>query len=130
MKQPISTDRAPAPRGPYSQGIIASGPQLFIAAQGPFDPETGAVAGEAFALQAERVFLNLRLIAAAAGATLADAVKVTVYLADWKYFAEMNEVYRRYFPEPFPARSPVVGPMSQGLIMADAVLSLPDQSRD
>ena len=126
MIKHIQTDRAPVPKGPYSQGVIVSAPQLYIAAQGPFDPVTGAVDGETFSAQAERVFANIQAIVEAAGASMADVVKVTVYLADAANFAEMNEIYKRFFPAPYPARTPVLGPVYLAQIMADAVVALPE----
>ncbi|MCB9455847.1 MAG: hypothetical protein H6671_07675 [Anaerolineaceae bacterium] len=130
MKRIIQTDRAPAPKGAYSQGVIVSSPQLYIAAQGPFDPATGAVAGESFREQAERVFANIQAIVEAAGASMADVVKVTVYLADGANFAEMNEIYQRFFPAPYPARTPVLAPVYLAHIMADAVVALPESDKD
>jgi len=124
MIKHIQTDRAPLPKGPYSQGVIAIAPQLYIAAQGPFDPVTGAVVGTTFSEQPERVFANIQAIEEAAGASMAEVVKVTVYLADAANFAEMNEIYRRFFPAPFPARTPVLGPVYLAQIMADAVVAL------
>ncbi|MCA9926918.1 MAG: Rid family detoxifying hydrolase [Anaerolineales bacterium] len=126
MKQIVQTPYAPAPKGAYSQGVITAAPQLYIAAQGPFDPATGAVVGTTFQAQAERVFTNIQAIVTAAGATMADVVKVTVYLADAAYFAEMNAIYQRFFPEPYPARTPVLAPVYLALIMADAVVALPE----
>jgi 2-iminobutanoate/2-iminopropanoate deaminase len=126
MKQIVQTASAPAPKGPYSQGVVVTTPQLFIAAQGPFDPATGAVVGKTFAEQAERVFANIQAIVEAAGATMADVVKVTVYLSDAANFAEMNTIYQQFFPEPYPVRTPVLAPVYLAMIMADAVVALPN----
>lgn len=126
MKQSIHADQAPAPKGPYSQGIVASGRLLFVAAQGAFDPATGQVVGDTFEEQAARVFANIQAIVEAAGGTMADVVKVTIYLTDWQYFGALNEVYPRFFSEPYPARTPVQTKVPFGLIMADAVAVLPD----
>ncbi len=126
MKQAIYTDKGAAPKGPYSQGIIASGPMLYVAAQGPIDPATGEVVGDTFEEQAARTFENIGTIVEAAGGTMADVVKVTVYLSDWKYFDALNAVYRRFLSEPYPARTPVQMKLPMGLIMADAVAALPD----
>jgi len=126
MKQAIHTDKGAAPKGPYSQGIVASGPMLFVAAQGPIDPATGEVVCGTFEEQAARTFENIKVIVEAAGGVMADVVKVTVYLRDWKYFDALNVVYRRFFAEPYPARTPVQMRLPIGLIMADAVAALPD----
>ncbi len=104
-KRKVLTDRAPKPVGPYSQAIIA-GNTIYVAGQGPFDPKTGKIAA-AFEEQAVQVFDNIKAIVAAAGARLTDVVKVNVYLADLANFAKMNEIYRRYFTEPYPARATV-----------------------
>ncbi|NKQ35131.1 MAG: hypothetical protein HF973_05880 [Chloroflexi bacterium] len=125
MKKVIAAPKAPAPKGAYSQGVVAAAPQLYVSAQGPIDPETGAVVGETFAGQLERALLNVQAVVEAAGATLADVVKVTVFLADWSYFPEMDEIYGRFFPQPYPARTPVKMDIPMGLVMVDAVVALP-----
>jgi len=102
-KKKVSTDRAPKPAGPYNQAIVA-GNTIYVAGQGPFDPKTGKMAAT-FDDQAVQVFENIKAIVEAAGATLADVVKVNVYLADLANFAKMNEVYKRYFVEDYPARA-------------------------
>lgn len=129
MKRAIHTDRGAAPKGPYSQGIVASGQLLYVAAQGPIDPTTGKVVGDTFEEQAACTFENVKSIVEAAGATMADVIKVTVYLSDWQHFATLNTVYRRFFPEPYPARTPVQSNLPMGLIMVDAVVALPDEDR-
>lgn len=105
-KRSVKTDKAPKPVGPYSQAVIA-GNSIYVAGQGPIDPKTGKIVGNTFEEQAIRTFENLRAILEAAGASLADVVKVNVYLADLSDFAKMNEIYKRYFPEDYPARSTV-----------------------
>ena len=124
MKKTIYTKLGAAPKGPYSQGAIATGPTLYVAAQGPYDPESGELVGESFAEQAEQVFGNIRAIVEAAGASLADVVKVTVFITDWDHFGTLNEVYARHFPEPYPARTPVKMELRGALCMADAVVAL------
>ena len=123
-KTEIHTHTAPTPRGPYSQGILASGPQLFVAAQGPFDPVTGQVVGETFEAQARQTLANVRAIVEAAGGSMADVVKVTVFLADWQDFGAMNAIYAEFFPQPYPARTPVQMTLPVGRIMVDAVAVL------
>lgn len=125
MKKVVSTQKAPAPKGAYSQGVVAASPLLYVSAQGPIDPETGVVVGGTFAEQLERALLNVQTVVEASGATLADVVKVTVFLADWSYFPEMNEIYGRFFPQPYPARTPIKMDIPMGLVMVDAVVALP-----
>ncbi|MEA3335084.1 MAG: Rid family detoxifying hydrolase [Chloroflexota bacterium] len=125
MKQSIQTDQAPAPRGPYSQGIVSEGRLLFVSMQGPFDPVTGEVSGETFEEQATQVFANIQAIVKAAGASLADVVRVTVFLADWRDFAAMNDIYSAIFPLPYPARTPIPGVPPGVLITAEAIAILP-----
>lgn len=126
-KREIRTDTAPGPRGPYAQAILASGPQLFVAAQGPFDPATGQVVGETFEAQVRQTFENVRAVVTAAGGSMADVVKVTVFLADWQDFGAMNAIYADFFPQPYPARTPVQMTLPVGRIMVDAVAVLADK---
>ena len=103
----IQTDAAPAPVGPYNQAILASGQLIFVAGQIALDPTTGAIVGEGdVAAQTERSLTSLKAILKAAGATLQDVVKTTVFLADMNDFAAMNAVYAQYFDEATaPARA-------------------------
>lgn len=102
----IAVANAPKAIGPYAQGIVANG-LLFTAGQIPLDPATMKLVTGDIAAQTHRVFDSLEAILAGAGATLADAVKVTVYLADLADFAKMNEVYAVRFGGHRPARSTV-----------------------
>ncbi|NEQ28773.1 MAG: RidA family protein [Microcoleus sp. SIO2G3] len=103
----IYTKQAPAPVGPYSQAIAAKGQLLFVAGQIPLDPKTGAIVGEGnVEQQTEQAIANLEAILKAAGASIADVVKTTVFLADMNDFAAMNAVYARWFDEAIaPARA-------------------------
>jgi 2-iminobutanoate/2-iminopropanoate deaminase len=103
----IRTDAAPAPVGPYNQAIAASGQMIFVAGQIPLHPENGQIVGEGdVAAQTEQAIANLKAILDAAGATLQDVVKTTVFLQDMNEFAAMNAVYSRYFDEAnAPARA-------------------------
>jgi len=103
----IQTEQAPAPVGPYNQAIVASGQLLFAAGQIALDPATGAIVGMGdVAQQTEQVMANLQAVLAAAGASWADVVKTTVFLADMNDFAAMNAVYARYFDAAIaPARA-------------------------
>lgn len=103
MLQKISTDKAPAAIGPYSQGIIANG-MLFASGQIPINPATGAIEGEDITAQAELVCKNIGALLAAAGTDYTKVVKTTCFLADMGDFAAFNEVYAKYFTEK-PARS-------------------------
>ena len=99
----ISTDKAPAAIGPYSQGIVA-GDFLFASRQIPLDPESGAIMGTTIAEQAERAIRNVGALLAEAGADYTKVVKTTCYLAEMADFAAFNSVYEKYFTEK-PARS-------------------------
>ena len=100
----IAVPNAPKAIGPYSQAIVAGG-FVFTAGQIPLDPSTMKLVEGDVAAQTHRVFDNLEAILSGAGATLADAVKATVYLADMADFAKMNEVYAARFGTHRPARS-------------------------
>lgn len=102
----IQTERAPAAIGPYSQAVAANG-FLFTAGQIALDPATGQVIEGDVVAQSERVLANLRAILEAGGASMADVVKTTVFLADMADFPRMNEVYARAFAQTRPARSTV-----------------------
>lgn len=107
MKETVYTDRAPKAIGPYSQGIGASGKLVFVSGQIPVDPETGAFAGDDIGTQTRQSLKNVEAVLAAAGGTLQDVVKTTVFLTDMRDFAAMNEVYSTFFREDCPARSAV-----------------------
>ena len=102
-RQAISTDSAPQAIGPYSQAI-RSGDTVYLSGQIPLDPATGELVGGDFRAAAHRVFENLRAVAVAAGGSLDDAVRVTVFLTDFGKFPQVNEVMAEYFTKPYPAR--------------------------
>lgn len=106
MKTVISTSKAPAAIGPYSQAIIA-GDFLFLSGQIPLNPENGTMVGETAADQAKQVMSNLSAVLEAAGATLENLVKTTIFLADLADFGAVNEVYGSCFAENPPARATV-----------------------
>ncbi len=106
MKEIISTENAPGAIGPYSQAIKAGG-MVFCSGQIPIDPLTGEFVSDVVAEQTEQVLKNLREVLKAAGTGLENVVKTTVFLADMGDFAEMNEVYGRYFNDNKPARATV-----------------------
>ena len=106
MKEIISTENAPGAIGPYSQAIKAGG-MIFCSGQIPIDPATGDFVSDVVSEQTEQVLKNLSGVLRAAGVSLNDVVKTTVFLADMNDFAEMNEVYGRFFSENKPARATV-----------------------
>ncbi|MBC7910405.1 MAG: RidA family protein [Pyrinomonadaceae bacterium] len=106
MKQIIKTERAPQAIGPYSQAVKAAG-FVFASGQIPIDPETGEFVAGGVAEQTAQVLKNLSAVLEAAGTTLEQVVKTTVFLADMKDFAAMNEVYARFFTGNAPARATV-----------------------
>jgi reactive intermediate/imine deaminase len=123
-KHAVSTPKAPAAIGTYSQAVIAGG-TLYLAGQIGLDPATMRLA-DGIDAQIHRVFANLRAVAEAAGSSLADAVKVTVYLTDLAHFARVNEIMAEYFPQPYPSRAAVgVAALPRGaLVEADAILAV------
>lgn len=124
----IKTKAAPAAIGAYSQAVKVAnaGTTVYISGQIPLDPESMLVVSEDFSEQAEQVFRNLSAVATAAGGSLADAVKLTVYLTNLADFALLNEMMARHFAEPFPARAAVqVAALPKNVqIEIDAVLCL------
>lgn len=103
MKKVIKTDKAPAAIGPYSQGYRA-GDFIFVSGQGPLNPQTGKIQGDTVEEQTRQTLENIKAILEADGASMEDVVKVSVLLTDLANFKPMNEVYKTFFSEPFPAR--------------------------
>ena len=115
MKQEISTSKAPAPRGPYSQGV-KSGSRVYVAGQVPLDAATNTIP-QNFAEQAELCLQNVRHVLEAGGATMDDVVSVNVFLTDLGHFAEFNEIYKRFFKnKPYPART-TIGCSLRGILV-------------
>lgn len=102
----ISTQKAPAAIGPYSQAIRV-GNLVYTSGQIPIDPATGAFVEGGIKEQTRQSLTNVRAILAEAGLAMSDVVKTTVFMADMNDFAEMNGVYAEFFAEPYPARSAV-----------------------
>jgi len=102
-KSVIYTDKAPKPIGTYSQAIKIDN-TVYISGQIPMDPKTGELVSGEFKTQAKQAMMNLSEIAKAAGGTLDDIVKVTVYLSDLSNFSIFNQVMAEYFQKPYPAR--------------------------
>lgn len=124
-KKTLHTDKAPAAIGTYSQAAVGGG-LTFLSGQIPLVPETMEVVAGDFEARAVQVFENLKALAAEAGGTLNDAVKVTVFLTDLDNFATVNSVMERYFDQPYPARAAVgVASLPKGVdVEADAVLAI------
>ena len=122
----ISTPSAPAAIGPYSQGVRA-GDLVFLSGQIPLDPGTMSVVEGGIRQQAEQVMKNMSAVAAAAGGSLDDSVKLTIFLTDLGDFTVVNDVMAEYFQPPFPARSTVqVAALPRGVaIEIEAILFLP-----
>src|SRR5215213_8788887 len=102
-RHPVSSDQAPAALGPYSQGIVAGG-LVFCSGTAGIDPATGAVA-DGIEAQTEQALRNLEAVLAAAGSSMDNVVKTTIFYADVDDFATINEIYARHLPDPPPARS-------------------------
>lgn len=120
-KKQIITANAPSPAGPYSQGIAVDR-FVFVAGQRPADPKTGEIA-EGIAAQTRQVIENLASVLEAAGSGLEDVVRSTVYLSDIKYFAEMNAVYEKLMPKPYPART-TIGTQLRGILVEIDVIAI------
>ena len=121
----VSTPNAPAAIGTYSQAVRC-GDTLYLSGQIGLDPSTGKLVG-GIDDQIQRVFGNLKAVAEAAGASLGDVVKLTVYLTDLTNFARVNETMARFFSQPYPARAVVgVASLPRGaLVEADAIIVFP-----
>ena len=122
--KPISTDKAPAAIGPYSQAIDSGAGLVFLSGQLPIDPATGAFPEGGVKEQTRQSILNAKSILEAAGLGLSHVVKTTVFLSDIANFAPMNEVYAQFFTEPYPARSAVaVKDLPKGALVEVEVLA-------
>lgn len=126
-RQAVTALGAPAAIGPYSHAV-RSGGLLFCSGQIPLDAESGELVGATPAEQARRCLENLQAVCAAAGATLGDAVRLTVYMTDLGAFAEVNEVYGAFFESDPPARVAIgVAALPKGAqVEIDAVVALSD----
>jgi reactive intermediate/imine deaminase len=124
-RQQIQTDAAPKAIGSYSQAI-RTGQTVYVSGQIPLDPATMKAVDGTFEQQIEQVFENLKAVAEAAGGSLAETAKLTVYLTDLANFSQVNEVMARFFNEPFPARAAIgVSALPLGVaVEIDAILEL------
>ena len=122
-RQTIATDLAPAAIGPYSQAV-RSGKILFLSGQIPLDPASGQLVEGEIVVQTRRVFDNLQAVCVAAGGSLADVVRVGIYLTDLADFVVVNAVMAEYFSPPYPARSTIgVSGLPRGAtVEVDAIL--------
>jgi 2-iminobutanoate/2-iminopropanoate deaminase len=108
-RQSITAPDAPAAIGPYVHAVAVSGPLLFASGQIPLDPASGEIVGATPAEQAHQCLTNLAAVVGAGGASLSDAVKLTVYMTDLSAFAEVNEVYGAFFADSEPPARVAVG---------------------
>lgn len=123
-KTPVRTDQAPAAIGPYSQAVLSGG-VLYCSGQIGLDPATGNLVPGGFEAEARQVLANLDAVARGAGLTLADAVKLTVYVTSLGDFPKLNEIFASLLAEPYPARATVeVSALPKGaLVEVDMVAS-------
>ena len=120
VREFVRTPNAPQPAGPYTQAIKA-GSFVFVAAQGPVDPKTGKM-GDTVEIQTRQTLLNVKAILEAAGANMADVVKVSVFLKDASTFSKMNEVYKTFFPQNPPTRTTIEAKFAGSMLVEiDAV---------
>lgn len=103
MKKIIATDKAPAAIGPYSQAVEVNG-LVYTSGVIPVDPATGNIP-EGSVAQAQQAFANMKHLVEAAGSSMDKVIKTTVFIKEMNDFAAINEVYAKYFPKPYPARS-------------------------
>ena len=116
----ITTDHAPKPAGPYSQGIVAD-KFVFVAGQRPADPETGEIVEGGIQEQTRQVIRNLSAVLEASGSSLDRIVRSTVYLSDISNFYAMNEVYKEMIPQPYPVRTTIGAQLRNILIEIDVI---------
>ncbi len=121
----ISTQQAPAAIGPYSQAV-RHGDTVYLSGQIALDPTTGELVSGGFQAQVKQAFDNLKAVCEAAGGSLADCVKLTLYLTDLAEFPVVNDIMQQYFTQPYPARATVgVASLPRGaLFEVEAVLAL------
>ncbi|HWI62051.1 MAG TPA: Rid family detoxifying hydrolase [Symbiobacteriaceae bacterium] len=122
-KTPVYPAGGPKPGGPYSPAIIAGG-FVFVSGQVPKKPGTAELVQGDIVAQTRQVLENVKLTLEAAGASMADVVKVTAHLSDLKEFAVFNSVYETYFPEPRPARTTVQSVLAPGVNVEVDVIAI------
>ena len=126
-RETVHAEGAPAAAGPYSHAVISNG-LIFLSGQTPVDPATGELVDGSIGDQTRRCLDNLAIVAAAAGAQLADAVRCGIYVTDISTFKDVNEAYGTYFEGDPPARSTIgVAALPLGAqVEIDAILAVPD----
>jgi len=128
MRKKITSEKAAPPKGIYSPAIMASGPMLYVSGQGPVDPASGEFRFDTFDEQAKLTFDNVTTLLEAAGTSWANVVKVGVFLADLENFAKMNDIYKTYLTEPYPARTTVEAGLPPGMeIEVDCIAVVPQE---
>jgi 2-iminobutanoate/2-iminopropanoate deaminase len=128
MRKQLFPENAAPPKGIYSPGIVTKGTMVFMSGQGPVDPETGEFQLGSFAEQAELTFKNLTALLEAAGTSWSLVVKVGIFLADDGDFKEMNEIYKQFLSEPYPARTTIEAGLPPGtLIEVDCIAVVPEE---
>ncbi len=127
-KQFVHPPHGPQAVGPYTPGVIANG-FLFVSGQIPLHPQTGEFVKGSFEIQARQTLENVKSVVEAAGATLNDVVKITIYLLDINFFADLNALYEEYFGESKPARACIqAAQLPKGVgIEIDAIVAMPNQ---
>ena len=122
QKEPITSDQAPAPVGPFSQAIL-SGDFVFVSGQVGLDPASGAL-GDTIEAQTRQTLQNVGALLSQAGCNFGDVVKSSCFITDAANFAAFNAVYREFFPLPFPARSTIIcGLALEGLLVEIDVIA-------
>ena len=126
-RETVHAEGAPKAAGPYSHAVISNG-LIFLSGQTPVDPDTGSLVEGDIGVQTRRCLDNLAVVAAAAGASLADTVRCGIYVTDISTFKAVNEAYGTYFTEAPPARSTIgVASLPLGAdVEIDAILAVPD----
>ena len=117
MRKQIIAEKGAPPQGIYSPAIVASGTIAFVSGQGPVDPQSGQLQLGSFAEQARLTFDNVTTLLEAAGTSWEHVVKVGVFLADLKDFGAMNDIYKTYLTEPYPARTTVQVGLPTGMLI-------------
>lgn len=122
VKRIVRTTNAPQPIGPYSQGTMGGG-FLFVSGQGAIDPKSGQLVGSDIEAQTKQTLMNVRNIIEASGLSLADVVKISIFLRSMDDFKKMNEVYKSFFAENPPARTTIEAklPLPNMLVEVDAI---------
>lgn len=126
MRKAVFAGKASKGEGPYSQAIISRG-YIYVSGQGPLDPETDEIVGTTIEAQAELTLLNIRNILEAAHSSMDEVIKVNVYLANMHDFDRFNEVYKRFFNAPFPARTCIEAGLGEIWVEIDAIAEIPER---